>query len=73
MFVNDGRKDSSWDIIKSLAKTDIHYCGICQSRNRGHQNAVLAGLTPGWASTTAIICFISGIQLLGIGVLGEYI
>lgn len=44
MFVNDGSKDSTWDIIKSLSKSDVHYCGICQSRNRGHQNAVLAGL-----------------------------
>lgn len=44
MFVNDGSSDSTWDIIKSLAKADEHYIGICQSRNRGHQNAVLAGL-----------------------------
>ncbi len=44
MFVNDGSKDSTWDIIKSLSESDVHYCGICQSRNRGHQNAVLAGL-----------------------------
>ena len=44
MFVNDGSKDSTWNIIKSLAESNIHYCGICQSRNRGHQNAVLAGL-----------------------------
>lgn len=44
MFVNDGSTDSSWDIICSLAKADEHYIGICQSRNRGHQNALLAGL-----------------------------
>lgn len=44
MFVNDGSKDHTWDIIKKLAKQDEHYIGICQSRNRGHQNAVLAGL-----------------------------
>lgn len=44
MFVNDGSKDSTWNIIKSLSESDVHYCGICQSRNRGHQNAVLAGL-----------------------------
>ena len=31
-------------IIKQLAKEDYHYKGISQSRNRGHQNAVLAGL-----------------------------
>ena len=44
MFVNDGSKDSTWEIIKRLSKEDEHYIGICQSRNRGHQNAVLAGL-----------------------------
>ncbi len=44
LFVNDGSRDSTWDIIKSLAASDEHYIGICQSRNRGHQNAVLAGL-----------------------------
>ena len=44
MFVNDGSKDKTWDIIKDLAKQDEHFVGITQSRNRGHQNAVLAGL-----------------------------
>lgn len=44
MFVNDGSKDSTWQIISDLARTDSHYIGISQSRNRGHQNAVLAGL-----------------------------
>ena len=43
-FVNDGSKDKTWEIIKQLAKEDYHYKGISQSRNRGHQNAVLAGL-----------------------------
>ena len=44
LFVNDGSKDTTWDIIRGLANADEHYLGICQSRNRGHQNAVLAGL-----------------------------
>lgn len=44
LFVNDGSKDKTWEIICELAKADTHYQGICQSRNRGHQNAVLAGL-----------------------------
>lgn len=44
LFVNDGSKDATWNIIKDLAKKDEHYIGISQSRNRGHQNAVLAGL-----------------------------
>lgn len=44
LFVNDGSKDNTWQIIRDLAAGDPHYLGICQSRNRGHQNAVLAGL-----------------------------
>lgn len=44
LFVNDGSKDKTWEIICNLSKEDVHYQGISQSRNRGHQNAVLAGL-----------------------------
>lgn len=44
LFVNDGSRDATWDIISSLAQQDPHFIGISQSRNRGHQNAVLAGL-----------------------------
>ena len=44
LFVNDGSKDKTWEIICDLAKQNQHYIGIAQSRNRGHQNAVLAGL-----------------------------
>ena len=44
LFVNDGSKDKTWDIIRSLAEADEHYRGVCLSRNRGHQNALLAGL-----------------------------
>ena len=44
LFVNDGSKDNTWQIICGLAAADPHYLGISQSRNRGHQNAVLAGL-----------------------------
>ncbi|MGF0101167.1 glycosyltransferase family 2 protein [Bariatricus sp. SGI.019] len=44
LFVNDGSKDDTWNIIKSLSISDNCFVGISQSRNRGHQNAVLAGL-----------------------------
>ena len=44
LFVNDGSKDDTWNIIRRLAKEDKHFTGICLSRNRGHQNALLAGL-----------------------------
>ena len=44
LFVDDGSKDGTWQIISDLAAKDAHFTGIRQSRNRGHQNAVLAGL-----------------------------
>ena len=44
LFVNDGSQDSTWDIIVNLSKENEHFSGISQSRNRGHQNAILAGL-----------------------------
>ena len=43
-FVNDGSRDATWQLICDFAKADAHYIGISQSRNRGHQAAVLAGL-----------------------------
>jgi len=44
LFVNDGSKDCTWDIIKDFSEKDKIFEGICLSRNRGHQNALLAGL-----------------------------
>ena len=44
LFVNDGSKDNTWNIIKDLAKDNKYIEGISLSRNRGHQNALLAGL-----------------------------
>lgn len=44
LFVDDGSKDKTWEIISELAGQDPHFVGIRQSRNRGHQNVVLAGL-----------------------------
>ncbi len=44
LFVNDGSKDETWRIIRELSEKDERYQGLCLSRNRGHQNALLAGL-----------------------------
>ena len=44
MFINDGSRDGTWEIIRNLSERDSRFIGISQSRNRGHQNAVLAGL-----------------------------
>ena len=44
LFVNDGSRDATCSLIQEFASADEHFIGISQSRNRGHQNAVLAGL-----------------------------
>ena len=44
VFVNDGSKDRTWELISELHKQDPMFSGINLSRNRGHQNALLAGL-----------------------------
>jgi len=44
LFVNDGSRDRTWQIIQELSAGDPHFQGLCLSRNRGHQNALLCGL-----------------------------
>lgn len=44
LFVNDGSNDRTWEIIEKLYQTDKFFCGLNLSRNRGHQNALLAGM-----------------------------
>ena len=44
VFVNDGSKDRTWEMICDLHKADPVFRGICLSRNKGHQNALMAGL-----------------------------
>lgn len=44
VFVNDGSKDRTWEMIRDLHKADPVFRGICLSRNKGHQNALMAGL-----------------------------
>lgn len=44
MYVNDGSKDRTWELIEEISKKHKYFTGICLSRNRGHQNALVAGL-----------------------------
>lgn len=44
LFVDDGSKDSTWSIIKQLNKKGKYVSGLKLSKNRGHQNALFAGL-----------------------------
>ncbi|MBO6145238.1 MAG: glycosyltransferase family 2 protein [Bacilli bacterium] len=44
MYVNDGSKDKTWELIEEISKEEKLFTGISLSRNRGHQNALLGGL-----------------------------
>ena len=44
MYVNDGSKDNTWNLIEEISDKEKLFTGISLSRNRGHQNALLAGL-----------------------------
>ncbi len=44
MYVNDGSRDNTWNLIKKINEKEKLFTGITLSRNRGHQNALLAGL-----------------------------
>ena len=44
MYVNDGSKDKTWELICEISQKEKYFTGISLSRNRGHQNALVAGL-----------------------------
>jgi len=62
LFVNDGSKDKTWEIITGLHKSDSLFTGICLSRNRGHQNALIAGLTEANKYADAVISLDADLQ-----------
>ncbi|MBP3370601.1 MAG: glycosyltransferase family 2 protein [Clostridia bacterium] len=61
-FVDDGSKDRTWEIIERLCEEDSVFCGIKLSRNRGHQNALLAGLMSVKHTCDAVISLDADLQ-----------
>ena len=61
-FVNDGSSDSTWEKIRSLHESDPVFAGLSLSRNRGHQNALLAGLMLARAHADAAISMDADLQ-----------
>ena len=59
MYVNDGSKDKTWDMIEEIANKEEYFSGVKLSRNRGHQNALLAGLMTA-KKYADIVCDFSG-------------
>ena len=62
VFVNDGSKDNTWKIIEELHRQDNLFSGINLSRNRGHQNALLAGLMTAKDYADAVISMDADLQ-----------
>ncbi len=72
LFVNDGSKDRTWTLIEELHETQPHVCGLRLSRNRGHQNALLAGLMAAKELADCVISLDADLQD-DISVLGEFL
>ena len=62
MYINDGSKDKTWSIIKEIEKKEKYFTGISLSRNRGHQNALLAGLMTAKEKADVIISMDADLQ-----------
>ena len=62
LFVNDGSKDRTWEIISALHQQSPLFCGVDLTRNRGHQNALLAGLMTAKNKADAVISMDADLQ-----------
>ena len=62
LYVNDGSKDKTWDVIKEINENEEYFTGISLSRNRGHQNALLAGLMTAKEKADVIISMDADLQ-----------
>lgn len=61
-FVNDGSRDRTWELIRNFCEQDPLFAGINLSRNRGHQNALLAGLMTAKQYADAVISMDADLQ-----------
>lgn len=62
MYVNDGSKDKTWSLIEKISEKEDLFTGISLSRNRGHQNALLAGLMTAKKNADIIISMDADLQ-----------
>lgn len=62
VYVNDGSKDKTWSIIEEIVQTNDIFQGIKLSRNKGHQNALLAGLMYAKAKADIVISMDADLQ-----------
>ena len=62
LLVNDGSKDRTWEIIREIHAEDPRFSGVDLARNRGHQNALLAGLMTAMARCDMAISMDADLQ-----------
>ena len=62
LYVNDGSKDRTWQIIEELHKENPHICGINLAHNVGHQNAIMAGMMTARHYADAIVTIDADLQ-----------
>ncbi len=62
LFVDDGSTDRTWNVIEGLFSTDSLVCGLRLNRNRGHQNALLAGLLTAKDEADAVVSLDADLQ-----------
>ena len=62
LFVNDGSVDGTWDLLRSLHERDERVCALSLSPNRGHQNAVMAGLMEAMERADAAVTIDADLQ-----------
>ena len=61
-YVDDGSQDGTWNLIQQLNEENKLFCGIKLSRNKGHQNALLAGLVTAKETSSAVISMDADLQ-----------
>lgn len=61
-FIDDGSKDKTWELIKNFTETDELFSGIKLAHNRGHQNALLAGLMTAKEYADAVVSMDADLQ-----------
>ena len=62
VFVNDGSRDRTWEIIKELHKENQYVRGINLAHNAGHQNAILAGMMTAREWADAVVTLDADLQ-----------
>lgn len=62
LFVDDGSRDRTWELIRQYHETDERFSGVRLSRNRGHQNALLAGLMTAKDPADAVVSMDADLQ-----------